>query len=80
MLEHLRDEHLDRYLADIEDMRAKRPHHRAAAAQRKMSAKTAARGPRATASNAAKKSASGAKSGRAGRGSARLRVRGRIAG
>lgn len=79
MLEHLRDEHLDRYLTNIDDMRAKRPHHRAAAAQRKMSAKLAERGKHAT-TTVAKKSASATKSGRAGRGSARIGVRGRIAG
>ena len=36
MLEHVRDEHLDRYLTNLEDLRDKKPHHRAAAAQRKM--------------------------------------------
>jgi CHAD domain-containing protein len=36
VLEHVRDEHLDLYLHDLEDLRAKKPHHRAAAAQRKM--------------------------------------------
>lgn len=37
ILEHVRDEHLDHYQRDLEDMRTRKPHHRAAAAQRKMS-------------------------------------------
>jgi CHAD domain-containing protein len=35
MLEHARDEHLDHYIRDLEDLRARKPHHRAASTQRK---------------------------------------------
>lgn len=37
LLEHLRDEHLDGYMKNLEDMRERRPHHRAVAAQSRMS-------------------------------------------
>lgn len=55
ILEHVRDEHLDHYLHDLEDLRTRKPHHRAAAAQRKMSKaveRPAPRSPRTSAKKA----------------------------
>jgi CHAD domain-containing protein len=57
VFEHVRDEHLDHYMHDLEDMRARKPHHRAAAAQRKMSKATqrpSARTPRSAPKNSSR--------------------------
>jgi CHAD domain-containing protein len=56
VLEHVRDEHLDHYLANLEDMRRKRPHHRAAAAQRKVQRNLSNSAQRSAARTAAKSS------------------------
>jgi CHAD domain-containing protein len=57
LLEHVRDEHLDIYLHDLEDLRTRKPHHRAAAAQRKMSKaieRPSARTPRSVAKSSSR--------------------------
>lgn len=48
ILEHMRDEHLDHYLANLDDLRQKRP-HRGAAAQSKQQRKQPSSVPRSTA-------------------------------
>ncbi|HTV07681.1 MAG TPA: CHAD domain-containing protein [Candidatus Aquilonibacter sp.] len=58
LLEHLRDERLDDYLANLDDLRQKRPHRRAAPAQKKAQQKSSSSAqhstPRRTAKNSSR--------------------------
>ena len=49
VFEHVRDEHLDHYMHDLEDLRTRKPHHRAAATQRELSKATQRRSSRSAA-------------------------------